>query len=382
MNTIASAVFKNYTKRQEALPLQSAEVRRRLRPLGIRTNAPRRGHCRRGLATLELVLALPVLVLLMAMMINIGTVMSWKVRTLGVARNSVWGNRSPRPTADFGPAADFRSTADFPAAADRSIDVPAPAVLPPAPELDGPRVTSPPLGTVGNIIANTGDPVTDVMNPTLALLQGNANLTRRYPLFTKLPPYNLNTHTELLTNTWAFPWMGLESNVDFRIPVIYTLLPGGSQEAWANAYRAARQTIINLLVGSKALWPLDRDEDIAYYESMIRRVDVHWTIVHNFHPPVFIPCTLDKEAADISVYGKNNQAGMIDHIRGNHDRSVDSLARTMTEPRYPVRGSPADYAPHGFLALYEKAVQVDPSLEPLLRPYIDELTLFLASLPP
>ena len=49
----------------------------------------------------------------------------------------------------------------------------------------------------------------------------------------------------------------------------------------------------------------------------------------------------------------------------------------MTEPR---GGSPADYAPHGFLDLYEKAVQVNPSLAPLLQSYINELNAFLLTL--
>jgi hypothetical protein len=338
----------------------------------------RRGRCRRGLAPLELVIALPVLLCLMALMINIGSVTSWKLRALGVARNSLWANRSPRPTADFGPATDFRSTAGFPPPASWLGDAPTFTDLP-APKVDGPRATS--LGPSGNVIVNSNDPATDIMNPILGLVQGSATLTRPYPYSVlKEPTYSLNAHTELLNNTWAFSWMGIGGNLDFRIPVIYYLLPGVNQEVWANAYGAARQVIINMLTGSKALWPLDRDEDIAYYGQLIKSVDFHWSIINNFHPAVYMPWTLSKEAADVAVYGRDSQPGVIDHIQGNQDRHVDSLARTMTEPRYPP-GSPADNAPHGFLDLYEKAVQVDPSLEPVLRPYINELTQFLATLP-
>ena len=60
-----------------------------------------RGSRRRGLAPLELVLSLPILLMVMALMINFGTVACWKVRGLGVSRQCVWGNRWPRSTANF-----------------------------------------------------------------------------------------------------------------------------------------------------------------------------------------------------------------------------------------------------------------------------------------
>lgn len=60
------------------------------------TNDPVRLRRRRGLSTLEMVLSLPILLFVMALMINYGTVACWKVRALSVARNAVWSTRWPR----------------------------------------------------------------------------------------------------------------------------------------------------------------------------------------------------------------------------------------------------------------------------------------------
>ncbi len=63
-------------------------------PWAERTKGLRPSHAshhggRRGLATLELALSLPVLLMVMALMVNFGNVASWKVRALGVARSTV-----------------------------------------------------------------------------------------------------------------------------------------------------------------------------------------------------------------------------------------------------------------------------------------------------
>ena len=46
---------------------------------------------RRGLSPLEMVLALPFLLCIMALMVNFSDVACWKVRSLTVARQAVWG---------------------------------------------------------------------------------------------------------------------------------------------------------------------------------------------------------------------------------------------------------------------------------------------------
>ena len=50
----------------------------------------------RALAPLEMVLSLPILLFIMAVIINFGTLASWKVRGLSAARHAVWSSRWPR----------------------------------------------------------------------------------------------------------------------------------------------------------------------------------------------------------------------------------------------------------------------------------------------
>ncbi|MBU4272379.1 MAG: pilus assembly protein [Planctomycetes bacterium] len=301
-------------------------------------NPIRRGR-RRGLATLELVLALPILLFLMALMVNFGTVASWKVRALCAARHSIWGNRSPRSTANFP-----RPTG-WPPSAGMGV-----AGLPPVLELDGPRVSSPPLGPPGSI-----DPNTDVMNPTLGLLQGSADMVRQFPMLGKMGQYHLNAQTELLDNTWDFQRMGLGANTAFRIPTIYILPPAPDQEAWAQAYSNVRNEILGMIFGpvdprtlEPPIWPLDRETDFITYGQIIQLVEPSWNPASpDFHPWLRGFCSLDTTLADERVYGLDDAPGLIDRIQGNKDRRVSSLAESMSR---------------AFINLYQRAIQAYQSL--------------------
>ena len=239
---------------------------------------PNRRRPRRGLASLELALSLPILLMVMALMVNFGTVASWKVRASSVAHDSLWGNRPLRSTGNF-PRPTY-----WPPNADLGVS----SLLPPTPPadqggaLDGPRVTL--LGPAGYVIPNTGDPAADIMNPTLTLLQGTSHITRPFALLQKLGRYDLNAQTQLLDNSWDFQRMGISSNngdgsyQSFRIPLIYTLAaPGMKQEAWAQAYSNVLWAIVGMIFPkypdmtiAGPLWPLDRDVDFIYYGGVIQ----------------------------------------------------------------------------------------------------------------
>ncbi|MBI2480878.1 MAG: pilus assembly protein [Planctomycetia bacterium] len=64
--------------------------------LSDRTTSPRR---RRGLAPLEFVLWLPVLLFVMALMVNYGTIATWRVRSEIVSQHAAWRTRWPRNPA-------------------------------------------------------------------------------------------------------------------------------------------------------------------------------------------------------------------------------------------------------------------------------------------
>src|SRR5262245_4693044 len=60
--------------------------------LQIRTKTVRR----RGLAPVELVLAIPLVLFTVALSVIVGTAACWKIRTSTVARNEIWTYRMPR----------------------------------------------------------------------------------------------------------------------------------------------------------------------------------------------------------------------------------------------------------------------------------------------
>ena len=325
---------------------------------------PRRRVCRarRGLATLELALALPILLMVMALMVNFGTVASWKVRALNVARYTSWANRPSRSTANLPRPSDWPLTAAIGTS----------SLLPPTPPadvggaLDGPRVTM--LGPTGYVIPNTGDPATDVMNPTLRLLQGNSHLARQFPMLQKLGQYNLDAQTELLENSWDFLRMGLPTNFSFRIPAVYTLFPGLNQEAWAQAYSAAVWAIVKMIFPSYPntaipgpLWPLDRDVDFVFYGQIIQP---------NFpaSAPDFQPGLSNFACGDETVARKNVD-DLIDRIQGNKSRNIHDVAWMMAS---------------GLINLYQRAIQAyqnqGRSPPPQLQQDLNTLTQLLSTL--
>ncbi|MCR4411969.1 MAG: pilus assembly protein, partial [Thermoguttaceae bacterium] len=68
---------------------------------------------RHGLSPLEFVLALPMLLFVMALMLNFGTVASWKVRTLGAARHAAWSTRAPRSGMQYPRPANWPPAANL-----------------------------------------------------------------------------------------------------------------------------------------------------------------------------------------------------------------------------------------------------------------------------
>src|SRR5262245_45242215 len=61
-----------------------------------RKSAPFRRVRRRGLAPLELVLAIPILMFVVGLSVVFGAVACWKVRAQAAARDAIWSHRWPR----------------------------------------------------------------------------------------------------------------------------------------------------------------------------------------------------------------------------------------------------------------------------------------------
>ena len=268
---------------------------------------------RRGLAMLELVLALPILLFVMALIIDYGTVASWKVREQSVARLQLWESRWPRtgstdPRPSYWPATASMSSSDqgtLPGMDDSDVDLPvARGPLPPA-----------------TVNSNLSD-------PTRGLREGSASLTKTFPLLGKMGAYTIDAHTWLIDDKWQYQRMGMGSNFQRRVPVLYTLPEAPA--ALSNAYLQSVMAIIGAPFLAQPA-PLDKDPDYIYYGMLFG-----WGGAPDFYPRVQSMCTTDRSVTDPAVQN------LIDHIQGNKTKRprIPSLAKTMS---------------WAFLGLYQRA---------------------------
>ncbi|NQU26477.1 MAG: hypothetical protein HQ567_34760 [Candidatus Nealsonbacteria bacterium] len=266
-------------------------------------------------------MALPLLLFVMALMINFGTVACWKVRALSVGRNAVWSTRWPR-TGNSDPRPRYwPESADVSAAGAGNV-----------PELDDPRIDQPvargpqlPLGTTVNA---------DLLDPTRGLRRGEARITRDFPLLAKMGPYDLDMQTHILDDKWQYQRMGLSSNAVRRIPVIYALAK--APQGLANAYVQAVIALLNAPFRPQ-LTPLDNDDEFDYYRRLLGRGGG----APDFHPRLRSFSTLDMEVAMARVQD------LIDRIQGRDAGGPDGS-------RVP---SVAEVMSRAFIGLYRSVIR-------------------------
>jgi hypothetical protein len=312
-------------------PATSASLRSVPAPIGggRRTRSPCGREARKGLSSLELVMALPILLFVMALIINFGTVASWKVRGLVVARNEVWSNRMgrsgfPKPwywQKSAGAAAGHGGGANLP-----TLDRP----------MSSQEVVRGPLP---KFTLRPDDP----FDPGQGITGGTSELNRKFPLLSRLGRYRLRSEDQMLDRAWQHPEIGtppwrrdahtcLRCGPAFRrIPLLYGLpMPEASV---VNAYRAAAFKLY-LASFRQDLYPLDWDYEFRSYSRRF-----HWPEEWEWYPPDFHPmpdsfCSLDDDQARQSVDAlidriKNVPKAMvqarIDQQRGLYPRVISEL---------------------------------------------------------
>jgi hypothetical protein len=295
-------------------------------------------------------LALPILLMIMALMVNVGTVASWKARALSVARNEVFSTRWPRTgTNDPRPAY-------WPQSAQRGVQGPDKV-----PELDDPSVDQ--VVARGPQLANGTQVNRDLLDPTRGLRQGTASMTRGYPMLGRMGQYRVHAETTLLDDKWQYQRMGLGSNNQRRIPVIYALAkaPASLSSQYTQAvvaiYRSPLQT---------QLAPLDNDDEFIGYGMRFG-----WgNRAPDFHPRVQQFCDLDRELADERV------GQLVERIEGADIR--DSSGRVRHVP------SVAERMAQAFIGLYRRVIRAldgqSPGEAAMLQRKIDTLQEFVDSL--
>ena len=335
--------------------------------------APSRTEFRRGLSTLEMVLCLPILLFVMALMINFGTVASWKLRGLSAARHAVWGNRSLRTTGNT----PRPSSWSVPLA---SMDQGGAGIMPNRLDLwpDYPVVRGP---LAGAAVRHW------LLDPRRGARQGSAGLQRRFPLLAaRLGPYDLKAETHLLDNKWQFRSMGMWSNWQRRVPVIYELQQ--VDPALVQAYTQAVRDIVYAPFREDLL-PLDRDDEFIYYRNLFgwRRgvPDFHPRLPGSCSRQCRVECGLDHQAV------RGYVDALVDRIQGKveRDKNGNVTRRISSVPQRMTRAFIQLY--RAAIREFESRIAADPPPPPgqiaamraeikKLEAKIDVLTRFQATL--
>lgn len=255
-----------------------------------------RNH-RHGLAPLELVLWLPLLMLLAALIVNYGTMAAWRLRGETVSRDAVWrvrwprtGSNAPRPDDKVWPA-DARMTA--------VVDAPLTAIDDPA--IEHPVVRGP---------LPNGFEVLPALDPDhRGALLGIGEIDRTYPMLPKLGQYHSGEiENSLLDEKWSVAQMGIHSNETRRSFSIYQFPEAPAH--LAEAVRSAAQALIEIA------------SDDAF--------DVMERVIRDYHPRIYA----NIYSLDPQEVRERKVKPVVDHF-GNNGRvvlgQISRIPRQMTE---------------------------------------------------
>jgi hypothetical protein len=183
-------------------------------------------RARRGLAPLEMVLVMPILMMLMAMLIVFGFASSWKMRTETVARDVAWRARWHRFANNGVLAPEWPANAGMAVSTGRPLQV-----FGGDPVVHDPVVAGP-LGVL---------PVNDyVLDFSRSVLNGIADIDRAPSVFPTLTRFDFSVNHEVLDDRFQNWQMGI-SNYARRVPMIYET--GLEQILDAADYRAALEAL-------------------------------------------------------------------------------------------------------------------------------------------
>ena len=221
---------------------------------------------RTGLAMLELVLSLPIMLFVMGLMIIFGAAGSWKVRTLSNSRQAVWRTFSPRTGDDDPIVLGFRSPSEMSVEdGDASIFDEDPFAE--FPVVRGPQIVDPQSGQ--SLPVRQG-----LLDITVGLVQGHASIERGYPVLSDMPPGRIDFVRKhaAVDGRWQFWDMGLVSNRTRRVRFMYPIdlqgrMPDLTQQ-YVNAALAIGQS-----PNAQALNVLDQDDELRSFYG--RYIDYH-----------------------------------------------------------------------------------------------------------
>ncbi len=260
---------------------------------------------RRGLAPMEFVLWLPVLMLVTALMVNFGTMAAWRLRGEVVSRDAVWrtswprtGANEPRPHPRVWPV-------------DASMDFDADV---PINSLDDTAIQHP---VVRGPLPN-GFVVKPILDPDeRGSMQGTSAIERRFPMLPRLGTYESGEirHPQL-QRRWSVAEMGILSNESRRVPWLYDLPRTPAQ--FPQAFVSAVQALFNM-ARFNALRVLDNDADFIRYVGT----------APDFHPRISYSLIFTTDPAEVRQRRVLPLVDVLDPRRGVRLGRISQLPLTM-----------------------------------------------------
>jgi hypothetical protein len=298
---------------------------------------------RRGLAPLELVLWLPILLFVAALMVNLGTMTAWRMRGEIVAHDAAWRVRWPR-TGEDEPRPIERV---WPADAAMLVEGEDDGVVQ-IEALDDPAIDLP---VVRGPLPN-GFEVRQIFEPDQGAYRGVSEIERDFPLLPRLGPFESGRiHHPLLDRRYSVAEIGMARNVQRRTLVLYDL-----PETDPSLPQAFIDTITEMLanVDAEGLRVLDRDPDVIRYRGG-----------RDFHPRINRNrCTLDRDEVH-----EEEVERLVDHLDEEGEielGEISHLPRTMT--RF-------------FLGMYRSVLDQMDENDPdraRIEEYVDQLEAYMS----
>ncbi|HZZ73397.1 MAG TPA: hypothetical protein VFE24_14175 [Pirellulales bacterium] len=276
------------------------------------------GTARRGLAVLELVLSLPVLLFVMATMIGFGTAATWKYRAQVEARNVAWRHIWPRG----GEFAEYR-TPEWQAPKNVGYQAGGTVAALDAEPYEMPVVRGP---LENFTVAST------LFDATKGLDEGTSEIDRDFPLLKKmLPHYQFDEAHYLFDNQWQFRQQRMGSNADHRINVLYQM-PQPPQDLLQQLTTAGQTA--TTIHNSVAMQPLDQDAELTSWYGRAR----------NFYPRLRRFTSLDVDLVEQryvqplvqqiegGANGRRNSSGVAGSLTNAFLQMYTSMQNSLTTP--------------------------------------------------
>ena len=340
-------------------------MRRRASRVFLPPSAFRLPPSRRGLAPLEFVLALPILVMMMALMIDFGVVGAWKIRTQTNARYAGWRTLTSR-TGEFNATPPYwPSSANLSARSgnpltdvnqqwDSTQDLLCPCVR-------GPQLTAPNATAAVNVEGR--------LEMDDNVIQGHARLERNLPLFRGALPatggrFRFDINQDLFDNHWQYHTLNIPHN-DYPRSRVWWDIEHTDLAALDPAIDTNMQSLdtnLRLLQTNPNvadLYPLDNDDEHIRYGGN----------APDYYPRLSRLCMADPNAVYISAISRLDQDG---HPNPNSLLSrIDRLPCTMSRSFTGMYRS--------WICGLEQCVAPDGDIDPLRQRYGD-LQQFMGTL--